>query len=350
MDAVLTPRPFKQCAVCLYCLFHFNIWFGVRTAVFDMLQNQPFDHGVTNGVTRKASRTTKEKENVPPPKKMKSVKVRANSTPKDSDKEAGSDNQIKKMIAMNRLVSAQKSYSGKLDVDDDKLLKDIPYVAVYKSNKLTANKTEDVSRRRSRNKAVINELNTSTDSVVSQVKEPLRASSKTAPDTVKRNVKATSNTPRKSGTFFKIKGSTGFVKASRAKTVTDLKCKSCSTKVKTAWELKAHMLKHEKPDILVVNITRYNLPTKINASEFIKKFDQKKKYSLTTIKGLVGKYLGNSAAEVFEESSSEQDVKESVDKAVELLETEEALDEPMEVIKIKCFINQFRFRVVLLIV
>lgn len=35
MDSVLTPRAFKQCAVCMYCLYHFEIWYEVRTAIFN---------------------------------------------------------------------------------------------------------------------------------------------------------------------------------------------------------------------------------------------------------------------------------------------------------------------------
>lgn len=34
MNSVLTPRAFKQCAVCLYCLYHFHIWYDIRTTIF----------------------------------------------------------------------------------------------------------------------------------------------------------------------------------------------------------------------------------------------------------------------------------------------------------------------------
>lgn len=37
MESVLTPRAFKQCAVCMYCLYHFHIWLKLRTTIFNQV-------------------------------------------------------------------------------------------------------------------------------------------------------------------------------------------------------------------------------------------------------------------------------------------------------------------------
>lgn len=118
--------------------------------------------------------------------------------------------------------------------------------------------------------------------------------------------------------FFKIKGSTSFVKAERQHAVQKVhECTECHGKYKKLYEYKAHLLTHEKHGSVVIKVERVKLPQRSSTNT-----QKKKSPDVGTIKTILTKYVGKIAADVFDESNADLDLQKSVDEIINILDNE----------------------------
>lgn len=164
------------------------------------------------------------------------------------------------------------------------------------------------------------DLNTSNSKTPQKTtKLPFKKTNKSKKRTVtSKRLNSTTSKP-----YFKIKSPTNFVKATKRKTLTPRKmheCSVCTDKFKKLHEYKAHILTHEKTGSFIINLPRINLSEaaaspEVTASTSVDNTDN--------IKDILTKYVGKSAADVFDEPDTTLDVQTSIDTALTILNVEE---------------------------
>ncbi|KAB0799091.1 hypothetical protein PPYR_06971 [Photinus pyralis] len=277
MKCTSYPSSCEGCATCFECFLHANIWFEVYDKIHkrrkpnrkEMKQLDAIHH---NNSSLGNDVLQKDKENVTPPhnniqkinrkserrlrplSKQKPAPVRKKTRKVHGDYQMSKSFQdvLKKQLKKFKSLKAQShgnNWSSSI-LSDSKMYNQIPYVLMEHQQ---LQPTYRATRKRSKENAmeVIVLSDSDDNSGVKQAPKLL----------IRRPIKISLSKNFSLDTTKKKKGK------GRIKRVKHT-CHVCDKEFNNFCNYKRHTLWHEKPEHFQINVTRYNLPEQINASNF----------------------------------------------------------------------------------